>query len=77
MEGHQIGWQRWRFHLGPDQRVGLVISTVTYEDDGRQRPVLYQGHLSEIFVPYMDPSRHWYVRNFLDAGEFSPMRLNW
>jgi primary-amine oxidase len=49
----------------------MVVSTVTYEDGGAPRPVLYQGHLSEIFVPYMDPSFAWYSRNFLDSGEFS------
>jgi primary-amine oxidase len=69
--GHQVEWQKWRFHVRPDQRVGMVISTVTYRDGDEARPVLYQGHLSEIFVPYMDPSFAWYARNFLDAGEFT------
>jgi primary-amine oxidase len=54
-----------------DQRAGIVVSTVTYSGGDRRRSVLYQGHLSEIFVPYMDPSFAWYQRNFLDAGEFN------
>jgi primary-amine oxidase len=70
-EGHIIEWQNWRFHVRPDHRVGLVISAVTYQDGEDIRPVLYQGHLSEIFVPYMDPAFSWYHRNFLDAGEFT------
>lgn len=70
-DGYQIAWQKWRFHVRPDQRVGMILSTVTYEDEGEERPVLYQGYLSEMFVPYMDPSFSWYARNFFDVGEFS------
>jgi primary-amine oxidase len=71
LDGHVVEWQKWRFHLRSDQRVGPIISTVTYADADRRRPVLYQGSLSEIFVPYMDPSFEWFHRNFLDAGEFN------
>ena len=71
LDGNTVEWQRWRFHVRPDQRLGIVVSTVTYQDGERRRPVLYQGSLSEIFVPYMDPAFAWYHRNFLDAGEFS------
>ena len=70
VDGHQVTWDRWSFHVRPDQRVGMVISTVRYQDGDRGRPVLYEGSLSEIFVPYMDPSEGWYARNFLDAGEY-------
>jgi primary-amine oxidase len=71
MDGHVVDWQKWRFHVRSDQRVGTLISTVTYGEGDRRRPMLYQGSLSEIFVPYMDPSFSWYQRNFLDAGEFN------
>jgi primary-amine oxidase len=71
IDGRVVEWEKWRFHVRADQRVGTVISTVTYDEGGRRRQVLYQGSLSEIFVPYMDPSFTWYSRNFLDAGEFN------
>ena len=71
IEGHVVEWQKWRFHVRPDHRVGMVISTVTYNDDENERPVLYEGFLSEIFVPYMDPSFGWYPRNFIDLGEYT------
>lgn len=70
-DGSIVEWQNWRFHVRHDQRAGLIVSTVTYRDGGRNRRVLYEGYLSEMFVPYMDPSFHWYQRNFLDMGEFS------
>ena len=65
-DGNVFSWQGWRFHVRADQRVGPIISTVTHGE----RPILYQGFLSEMFVPYMDPSFSWYQRNFLDLGEF-------
>jgi primary-amine oxidase len=71
IDGHVVEWQKWRFHVRSDQRVGTVISTVTYSDGQRRRPVMYEGHLSEMFVPYMDPSFDWYRRTFFDAGEFN------
>jgi primary-amine oxidase len=71
IEGSQVEWGAWRFHVRPDQRVGPIISLVRWVDDGRERKILYEGSLSEIFVPYMDPAAGWYTRNFLDAGEYT------
>lgn len=71
MDGYVIEWQKWKFHVKPDHRVGLIISTVTYQDGDQVRPVMYQGSLSEIFVPYMDESFGWMARNFIDAGEYT------
>ena len=70
-DGHVVSWQNWRFHVKLDPRLGPVISTVRYRDGGELRPVLYQGSLSELFVPYMDPDAAWYFRTYLDAGEFN------
>jgi primary-amine oxidase len=71
LDGHEVTWDPWRFHVRPDHRTGMVVSLVRYLDGERERPVLYQGHMSEIFVPYMDPSENWYRRNFLDIGEYT------
>ena len=71
INGHQISWQNWKFHVRVDQRTGTTISVVRYTDQGEDRPIIYQAHLSEIFVPYMDPDFAWHARNFIDAGEFS------
>jgi primary-amine oxidase len=71
IQGHIVEWQKWRFHLRADQRVGTIISTLTYSDGGRRRPIMYEGHLSEMFVPYMDPSFDWRRRSFFDSGEYN------
>lgn len=71
VNGHEVAWQKWQFHFRVDPRVGLVVSNVRYADGEQLRSVLYQGSLSEVFVPYMDPNEGWYHWTFIDAGESS------
>ncbi len=75
VRGHEIRWQNWRFRYGLHPREGLVLYTVSYTDAGRQRSVLYRASLSEMVVPYGDPSAGWFFRNAFDAGEFGIGRL--
>lgn len=71
LRGHEVSWQNWNFHFRVDPRVGLVVSNVRYSDGGRARSILYEGSLSEMFVPYMDPAEGWYHWTYFDAGEFA------
>jgi len=75
LTGNEVAWQHWRFHVRTDPRAGLVLSLVRYQDGERLRSVLYQGSLSEIFVPYSDPTSGWYFRTYLDAGEYGAGKL--
>ncbi|XP_057851986.2 amine oxidase [copper-containing] gamma 1 [Cryptomeria japonica] len=72
VDGHQVKWGSWEFHLKTDSRAGVIISEAKFKDPdtGRMRMVLYKGYSSELFVPYMDPSDGWYYRTYLDAGEY-------
>jgi primary-amine oxidase len=70
VDGGRFRWGNWSFHLSFDKRVGPVISTVRYRDAGSERPVLYQGHVSEMFVPYMDPDENWAFRAYMDVGDY-------
>ncbi len=75
VNGHEIRWQKWRFRIGFTPREGLVLYTVGYEDQGRLRPILYRASLSEMVVPYGDPSPVHSRKNAFDAGEYNVGQL--
>ena len=56
VDGTLVRWQKWRFRVGFTPREGLVLHTVGWEEGGRVRPILYRASLSEMVVPYGDPS---------------------
>jgi primary-amine oxidase len=70
MTGSMVHWDNWDFHVRVDQRVGPVVSLVTYDDQGIGRDILYQLAVSEMFVPYMDPARTWSWKAYMDVGEY-------
>lgn len=75
VSGNTVQWQNWRFRFSMDPREGLVLHTVGYEDGGKLRSVLYRANLSEMYVPYGDPSANWVFRNVFDEGEYGIGRL--
>ena len=66
----EVSWQNWHFRFRLDPRVGPVVNLVKYQDKDKLRSIMYEGSLSEMYVPYMDPDEGWNSRAFLDAGEF-------
>jgi primary-amine oxidase len=70
VKGHEVTWQNWRFRFAPDPREGLVLYTVSYQDGGKWRPVLYRGSVTELFVNYGDPDPNHRYRMFFDIGEW-------
>jgi primary-amine oxidase len=80
IESGLISWDIWRFRARVDKRPGVVLSNIDVREGERWRSVLYQAHLSEVFVPYMDPDDGWYWRTYMDSGEYgfgiflSPLR---
>jgi primary-amine oxidase len=75
VSGHEVRWQKWRFRFSVHPREGLVLHMVSYEDQGRVRPILYRASLSEMLVPYADPASSWSFRNAFDEGEYGLGRL--
>lgn len=75
LDGHDVAWDRWRFHFGLDPREGLVLHRVRWVDGEKERPVLYRASLSEMVVPYGDADPNWNWRSAFDVGEYGIGRL--
>ncbi len=69
VDGHEVAWQKWRFRLSLHPTQGLVLHTVSYRDGERERPILHRAALSEMVVPYGDPSPMHCWKSVFDAGE--------
>ena len=70
VEGNQVEWQKWKFRVGFTSREGLVLHTISYDDDGVERPILYRASICEMVVPYGDPGEQYYRKNAFDIGEY-------
>ena len=68
IHGHEVRWKHWRFRFSVHPRVGLVLHTVGWEDEGKVRSILYRACLSEMVVPYGDPG--WLLCCPFDSGEY-------
>ncbi|CAN7461686.1 stalk domain-containing protein [Paenibacillus sp. LjRoot56] len=70
LTGNMISWGNWDFHLRLDSRVGPILSTMTYNDQGEKRKIMYEGSLGGMVVPYGDPDIGWYFKTYFDSGEY-------
>jgi primary-amine oxidase len=70
VEGNEVSWQKWNFRVGFTPREGLVLYTISYEDQGRKRPIIYRASLGDMVVPYGDPSPRNFRKNAFDVGEY-------
>ena len=70
VEGHQVRWQKWSFVIGFNAREGLTLHHLRYNDEGRDRSILYRASLTEMVVPYGDPGATQRRKNAFDVGEY-------
>jgi primary-amine oxidase len=66
LSGHQMEWQKWQFVIGFNAREGLTLHHIRYDD----RSILYRASLTEMVVPYGDPSPQQARKNAFDVGEY-------
>ena len=69
VDGNLVSWQKWSFRVGYTRREGLVLHGISYEDKGRNRPIINRASLAELVVPYGDPAERNYRKNAFDVGE--------
>lgn len=65
VQGHNIAWQKWKFHVGWNLREGPVLNNVTY--DGRS--LFYRVSMSEMTVPYGDSRSPYHRKQAFDLGD--------
>ena len=70
IEGWKINWERWAFRIGFDQREGLLIHDVQFNDEGNWRKIAHRLSIAELVIPYGDPAQGAYRKNAFDTGEF-------
>jgi primary-amine oxidase len=70
VDGWEVRWQKWRLRVGFNQREGLTLHDIAYEDTGRLRPVAHRLSIAELVIPYGDPGPGGYRKNAFDIGEY-------
>ncbi len=70
VNGYEVSWQKWNFIIGFNPREGLTLHRLNYDDNGEKRSILYRASLSEMVVPYGDPTATQVRKNAFDTGEY-------
>ena len=75
VDGNHVQWQKWSLRVGFDPYEGLTLHDISYRDGDRDRPVMHRASISEMVVPYGDPSPMHGWKNAFDAGEWGLGRM--
>ncbi|WEZ85349.1 primary-amine oxidase (plasmid) [Rhizobium sp. 32-5/1] len=75
VDGWKVEWQNWSFRVGFTPREGLVLHELGIRDGGKLRPVIFRASVTEMVVPYADPTANHYWKSAFDAGEYGLGRL--
>ena len=75
IDGWHVSWQNWTFRVGFTPREGLVLHQLSWDDGKSARPIIYRASVTEMCVPYSDPSTNHYWKSAFDAGEYGLGKL--
>jgi len=70
-----VSWQNWEIRVGFNGREGLTLHDISFYDRGRKRKIMNRASVSEMVVPYGEPSPTHDWQNYFDAGEYQFGRL--
>jgi primary-amine oxidase len=70
VDGWNVEWQKWSFRVGFTPREGLVLHQLGYQDGDRKRSIIHRASVTEMVVPYADPTANHYWKSAFDAGEY-------
>jgi primary-amine oxidase len=70
-----LSWENWSVRLGFNGREGLTLHNLAIEDGGTSRSVIDRASISEMVVPYGDPTPTHNWQNYFDVGEYQFGRL--
>jgi len=63
--GHLVRWQKWDLKVGFNQREGMVLYDVHYDN----KPLFYRLSLSDMAIPYADPRHPFHRKQAFDLGD--------
>ena len=75
VEGWKVDWQNWSFRVGWTAREGLVLHQIAFRDGERERPIIYRASVTDMIVPYADPTANHFWKCAFDAGEYGLGKL--
>jgi primary-amine oxidase len=75
VEGWKVNWQNWSFRVGWTAREGLVLHQISFQDGARERPIIYRASVTDMIVPYADPTTNHFWKCAFDAGEYGLGKL--
>ncbi|PRY06273.1 primary-amine oxidase [Paraburkholderia sp. BL25I1N1] len=75
IDGWHVNWQNWNFRVGFTPREGLVLHQLSWDDGKNTRPIIYRASVTEMCVPYSDPTTNHYWKSAFDAGEYGLGKL--
>jgi primary-amine oxidase len=75
VDGWKVDWQNWSFRVGWTAREGLVLHQIAFRDGARERPIIYRASVTDMIVPYADPTANHFWKCAFDAGEYGLGKL--